>query len=285
VTSSAFRRLFGVRSTLLFALLIVVSAGSAQAAMPEAGEPVVVEAEGSYTMGDRDTKQEARDLALYQAKRNAIEKVGTRVASSSKVENFELIKDDVYNQAIARMQTEILKENWTPVGETLMVSVRIRGTVYLEELGEAPDLNEEPTPDYVDTEAATAPDTGQELPEDTIPTDDRSDEAAVDMRTETPDAPLVTGLERARSLVDRNQWQKALAELNRLERSHPRVGEVHFLKGKSLWALGNSVLGRRSLQRACALDYVKACKLLSDLERPQPKPQRNTPPRRPQRKW
>jgi len=70
-------------------------------------EPLVVETEASYLMGDRDSRQDARELALYQAKRLALEKAGTTLVSKSQIENYELVKDEIISRAAGKLQTEI----------------------------------------------------------------------------------------------------------------------------------------------------------------------------------
>ncbi|MDY7001826.1 MAG: hypothetical protein SVS15_08605, partial [Thermodesulfobacteriota bacterium] len=134
---------------LIFCLCLMLTPGLSRAQEDEAVE---VEAEGSYLMGDRDSKQDARQLALFEAKRSALEKAGTMLSSETRVENFELVKDEIYSQAAGRIQSEIIEEKWESVGQgrTMCVRLRIRARVSPR------DLQYEPEPEKDDSQIETA---------------------------------------------------------------------------------------------------------------------------------
>lgn len=74
-----------------------------------------VDAVGEYRLGDNDTRAQAKDLALSDAKRVAAEKVLVYVKSNTTVENFETIKDKVETYTQAKMQ--ILDQKYSFIGE------------------------------------------------------------------------------------------------------------------------------------------------------------------------
>ncbi|NQU03407.1 MAG: tetratricopeptide repeat protein [Syntrophaceae bacterium] len=111
------------RICLIVSLVIIVPFSSALA------QPKVVTCKGKYVMGDLDTKKNARELALMDAKRLALEEAGTYLESSSEVKNFELTKDEVTSLASGVISVKILEESWNMSGENLVVTVLIRATV------------------------------------------------------------------------------------------------------------------------------------------------------------
>jgi tetratricopeptide (TPR) repeat protein len=102
-------------------------------------EPQVVTCEGKYVMGDLDTKQNAKMLALMEAKRLALEKAGTYVESTSEVKEFQLTKDQINSLAAGIMSVEVLKEDWKTSGENMMIVIQIRATVNTANLKERID--------------------------------------------------------------------------------------------------------------------------------------------------
>ena len=74
-----------------------------------------VDAVGEYRLGDNDTRAQAKDLALSDAKRVASEKVLVYVKTHTTVENFEIIKDRIETYSIAQMQ--ILEQRYSFIGE------------------------------------------------------------------------------------------------------------------------------------------------------------------------
>ena len=59
----------------------------------------VVYANYKYTMGDNDTKNDAKKIAFIEAKRLCIEKAGTYIESNTEVADFRLSKDEIKTYA------------------------------------------------------------------------------------------------------------------------------------------------------------------------------------------
>ncbi|MEK6700334.1 MAG: hypothetical protein AABZ10_14980 [Nitrospirota bacterium] len=70
----------------------------------------VIEAENTYTMGDNDSKVDARRIATQEAKRKALELAGTYVASLTQVKEYKLSKDEVTTYTAGVVETEIVSE-------------------------------------------------------------------------------------------------------------------------------------------------------------------------------
>ncbi len=92
-------------------------------------ESKTVTADGKYVMGDMDSKQNAKALALMEAKRLALEKAGTYIESVSEVKDYQLTKDQINSLAAGVMSVEVLTEDWKMSGESMVVLVSIRATI------------------------------------------------------------------------------------------------------------------------------------------------------------
>lgn len=89
-----------------------------------------VETTGEYVMGDRDTKADARMIALEHAKLLAVEKIGTYLESETVVRDSQVTKDEIRTYASAIVKTIVLSENVSLIeNKTTIFSLNIRATV------------------------------------------------------------------------------------------------------------------------------------------------------------
>lgn len=89
-----------------------------------------VETTGEYVMGDRDTKADARRIALEHAKLLAVEQIGTYLESETVVQNSQVTKDEIRTYASAIVKTIVLSENMILLeNKATMFSLNIRATV------------------------------------------------------------------------------------------------------------------------------------------------------------
>ncbi len=85
--------------------------------------------EGAYNMGDGETPSVAESMAFLNAKRIALEQAGTYVESYTKVENFQLTKDEIQVLSSGLMEVEILDKKRTIVGDGFRFWVKIKASV------------------------------------------------------------------------------------------------------------------------------------------------------------
>jgi tetratricopeptide (TPR) repeat protein len=109
-------------STLLLFAFFSISNLSAQVR--------TVEATGEYRMGDNDTRNDARKLALLDAKRLALEQAGTYLQSVTEVKNLMLSRDDINTYTAGILEVVDQKEQTAIEGNTTIV--RIEVTVHID---------------------------------------------------------------------------------------------------------------------------------------------------------
>ena len=88
--------------TLLAALILPTGAFA---------EVQTITATHTYTLGDNDSRNDARQLCFLQAKREVLEKAESFIQSQSVVSNFELTKDQITSYSAAVLSVEIVKED------------------------------------------------------------------------------------------------------------------------------------------------------------------------------
>ncbi|MDP2277030.1 MAG: tetratricopeptide repeat protein, partial [Nitrospirota bacterium] len=105
--------------------------------------------EGAYNIGDGETPTVAESRALLNAKRVALEQAGTYVESYTKVESFQLTKDEIQVLTSGIMEVEILDKKRTIVGDGFRFWVKIKAMVNPDRIQEmANKIKEKSVEDY-----------------------------------------------------------------------------------------------------------------------------------------
>lgn len=88
----------------------------------------------TYILGDRDSKDDARQQCLLEAKRKIIEQVGVYIESASEVKNFDLTKDTITSFAAAVMHVKDTKENVNFESGHMTMTLTLKANVDLAEV-------------------------------------------------------------------------------------------------------------------------------------------------------
>jgi len=107
---------------MMLCLLFVMGSTSLAAAE-------IIYATHQYTMGDNDSKNDARRMCFLEAKRIAIEKAGTYIESLTEVKDARFTKDEVRAYSSALLKVETVKENWKLVGDNMAVILTVKADV------------------------------------------------------------------------------------------------------------------------------------------------------------
>jgi hypothetical protein len=122
-------RVFGI---LCIALLVGLC-GTPSLASDEEPDTRTVTASGSAVVGDADAAG-ARSRALLDAKRNAVEQVGTKIVSETIVENFAVVKDKIITKADGYVHKyRVLKEAQSEGRYLLDIEAEVSGGAIRED--------------------------------------------------------------------------------------------------------------------------------------------------------
>ncbi len=97
-------------------------------------------ASGEYRMGDNDTKTDAKRLALLDAKRLALEQVGTYLEGVTEVKNLSVTRDEIRSYTAGLVEVVEQATRTTLEGETTVVRVDV--TVKVDPANVARQLQE-----------------------------------------------------------------------------------------------------------------------------------------------
>lgn len=99
-------------------------------------ETKVLTSEASYTMGDGESPSFAEAQVLQKAKQSALEEAGTYVEAYTKVQDYDLTKDEIQMLAGGVLTVEVLQRTRTMEGEGLRFYIKIKATVTTDKMQE-----------------------------------------------------------------------------------------------------------------------------------------------------
>jgi hypothetical protein len=231
-----------MRNFIMAALLILFSInGVASAAEDDIFE---IEAEGNYRMEAGASIDLAKKLALFTAKRKAVDLAGRYLSRKSLIKVYELNRDEIYSLAAREIEAEILEEKQETIEKTSTYRVRIRAHVQAS--------------DFVKAEM-----------EDTKQEKRAAQESYREEMEQHISAEIDPGRDIAKAyrLLREKKWRITMIYLNHLEKKYPNWGDVYMAKAITHYILHEPVFMKKALNEACRLGHQTACDDLTNIKR------------------
>jgi hypothetical protein len=203
-----------------------------------------IEAEGRYQMVSGVSVDLAKKMALFSAKRQAVDLAGRYLSRKSLIEAYELNRDEIYSLAAREIQTEILGEKRQIVGKILTYRVRIRARV-------------QPS-DFVKAEME---DTRQEKKE--------ANESFSEEMEQPVSAVIDPGkdISKVYRLLREKKWRIAMIYMNHLEKKYPNWAAIYMAKAVAYYVFHEPVSMKKALNKACRLGDNTACDDLKNIKK------------------
>lgn len=83
-----------------------------------------VVAEGKFQAQAGTTKKLARQIALFETKKKAVESAGRYLAGKHLVLSYDQKKEEIYSLVTTKIHSKIIAENMEPSGDDLFRSIR-----------------------------------------------------------------------------------------------------------------------------------------------------------------
>ena len=230
-----------MRNLIMSALLVLFSINGAASAARD--DIFVIETEGSYRMETGSSVDLAKKVALFTAKRKAVDLAGRYLSRKSLIKAYELNRDEIYSLAAREIEVEVLEQKRQTIGNASAYRVRVRARIQAS--------------DFIKAEIE---DTKQE----TIETKESYRE-----EMEQPVAAAVdpgTDIGKAYRLLREKKWRIAMIYLNHLGKKYPNWGDVYMTKAITHYILHEPVLMKKALNEACRLGNQIACDDLKNLK-------------------
>jgi hypothetical protein len=231
-----------MRNLVMVVFLVLFSInGGTSAAKDEIFE---IEAEGSYRMEAGALIDLAKKMALFIAKRKAVDLAGRYLSRKSLIKVYELNRDEIYSLAAREIEAEILEEKRPTVGKAQIYRVRIRARVQAS--------------DFIKAEME---DTKQEKAE--------IEESYREEMEQPVSAEIDPGRDIAKAyrLLREKKWRIAMIYLNHLEKKYPDWDSIYVAKAITHYILHEPVFMKEALNEACRLGNQMACDDLKNLKR------------------
>jgi hypothetical protein len=203
-----------------------------------------VETEGSYQIAEGYPIELAKSMALFIAKRKAVDLAGRYLSRRSLIEIYELDKDEIYSLAAREIEAEILEKNRQTVGKSSIYRVRIRARIRVSDFVKA-ELEDRK---LVKSEAHES---YHEEMEQVVP-------ARID-----PGKDIC----KAYRLMRERKWRIALIYMNHLEKKYPNWAAIHMAKAFVYYVFHEPVSMKKSLNKACRLGDDTACDDLKKIKK------------------
>lgn len=227
---------------ILFALFLFFTInGIAPAAENDIFE---VEAEGSYPVMASGSIDLAKKMALFTARRKAVESAGRYLAREGLIEVNEPEKDEIYSLTAREIRAEILEEKQETVGKTSTYRVRIRALIQ--------------PPDFIKAEISDNKEEKNEAEESFYEEMEQPVSAKIDPGKD---------IAKAYRLMRKKKWRMAMIYLNHLEIKYADWDETYMAKALVYYVLHEPVFMKRALNNACRLSNQIACDDLKNLKR------------------
>jgi hypothetical protein len=230
--------------TIIIATLLFLTSVNGFASATNEVDIIEIEAEGSYRMSADDSVDLARKVALFTAKRHAVNLAGRYLSHKSLIKTYELNKDEIYSLAARAIQAEILAEKTETIGKTSTYRFRIRAKIKTSDFvkAEIEDAKQEKK----ESKESYQEEMEQPVSEDIDPGKD---------------------IAKAYRLLREKKWRVAIIYLNNLEKKYPNWDSIYMAKAVTYYILRKPVFMKKALKKACRLDNQIACDDLKSLKR------------------
>jgi len=233
-----------VRSLQLMILIALSICSGAVWAQNDHEYAIEVETEGRYLIQPGDSIHIAEAVAVYEAKKAAVELAAGYFSHKGFIEISDLDKQEVFCLSTARIEAEKLKRNQLLDGSKEIYNVLIRAKVRVTDFVLAERLEKK-----LETEETRT--SFLEKMEPAI----------------GPEINPGRDMARAYRMIREKKWREAVIYLDRLEKKYPGWGEIHATKALAQYSLNEPGEVKQSLIRACRLGSEKACKELRALKK------------------
>ena len=222
---------------LFFAICGVTSSATEE-------EAIEVDIEGRYPITDRISVGLAKKMALYSARKKAVDLAGRYLSHKRLIERYGVNRDEIYSLATNEIETEIVEQKRLSEGGTSTYKVRIKARV-------------RPS-DFVNASLKDAKE------------NEKDDSVSYQAEMEQPvSAEINPGkdISHAYRLLRKSEWRMAMIYLNHLDKKYPNWAEIHMAKALIYYIHHKPASMKRALGEACRLGNKTACEDLTNIKK------------------
>ena len=232
-----------MRNFIMAALLVLFSINSVASAA-EGNNIFEIETEGSYRMETGASSVLAKKVALFNAKRKAVDLAGRYLSRKGLIKSYELNRDEIYSLAAREIQVEILEERRETVEKFSIYRLRIRSKIQasdfikaeIEDSKQAKKENRASYREEMEQPVSTEIDPGKDIA-------------------------------KAYRLLREKKWRITMIYLNHLGEKYPNWDKIYMTKAMTHYILHEPVFMKKALDEACRLGNNTACDDLKNIKK------------------
>ena len=226
----------------IFSLLLI--SDHLSRALGAAEDSLEVVAEGKFQAPAGTPENLARQIALFEAKKKAVESAGRYLAGKHLVLSYQQKKEEIYSLTTTKIYSKVIAENIKSSGNTFIYHIRIRATIHSSDYIEADILDKQ----------MEIKEANESLKEEMEPEISDKIEPGLDISL-------------AYRLLRKEKLRQAMIYLNRLELKYPNWSAIYTAKAMGFYLLHDPYNMKKELKRACAAGNESACNDLKSLKR------------------
>lgn len=220
----------------ILAMVLLISAFTALSVSADDAVTLTIETEGTHPLVAGQSRQLARELALFYAVRHAAEQAADQFIQRGLIQFVDRDRNELVNLVADSLSTARVEDQYTEDADTVTCNVRVRTVVMLS--------------DFIEAQLASLRLDAQEHKEDY----QHEMEPLVQ-------APLRPGLALAKAyrLLRKHELRMAIIYLDRLGDAYPNWWEVYELKAVAFRLSNQPAKMLEALHKACTLGSPAAC--------------------------
>lgn len=232
-----------VMRNYIIAVFLILSSINSVASVVE-DDIFEIEIESSYPMAIGSSNYFAKEMALFIAKKKAVDLAGRYLSRKSLVGVLEQERDEIYCLAAREIQTEVLEEGQETVGNLTRYRLRIKAYIHPSDFVKA--TMEDYKQEKKEEKESYQEEMGQYLSSEIDPGRD---------------------LAKAYRLLREQKWRILMIYFNHLVKKYPNWDSIYMAKAIAHYILHEPMFMKKALNEACRLGNRTACDDLKNLKK------------------
>jgi len=203
-----------------------------------------IETAGSYPIAIGSSNDSAKKMALFIAKKMAVDLAGRYLSRKSLIGIYEQERDEIYYLAAREIQSEVLEEGQETVGNLTRYRLRIKVQIHPSDFVKA--TMEDFKQEKKEEKESYQEEMGQYLSSEIDPGRD---------------------LAKAYRLLREKKWRILMIYFNHLVKKYPNWDSIYMAKAIAHYILHEPMFMKKALNEACRLGNRTACDDLKNLKK------------------
>ncbi len=225
---------FSFKKISLLVLLVLIFYIPCSANDKKKDDTIKVITEFNYRLGDEDSKEKSRALALFGAKLKAVNLAAKYLTHKGLLEHYENKQNEIFCLATNEIKVSIIDENFKKEINSYYVKINSEVT----------------SVDFIKAQIKN------------LEFEKKESRFSYNEEMEQPVLAVIAPAEelsRAYRYIGNKQWRISIIYLNHLERKYPTWGDVFLAKAIAFYGMDAMVEMTKALKTACSLDNQEAC--------------------------